>query len=131
MDEFAEENRVVARIRERFPEEAKQTDEWLSERGWDELDKAPYIWVEAFADRTTDAARAHNWVLVKAHTEFIAAEYRDGSEAVRSLVDVSYAENLMWDLERTEKVVAWPHIAKEVRVLYEQMWGAPRTEESM
>ena len=114
----------VNRVRARFPREAALTDVWLAERGW-EPQESPHIWVEAFADRTTDAVRAENWDLVEAHTGFIAELLRHGSDAVEKLVDVSYAENLMWDLAQPEKVQAWPHINAAIRQLYEQMWGAP------
>ncbi|MRV70222.1 hypothetical protein GJ700_00615 [Duganella sp. FT92W] len=121
---YPDEKGVVARVRERFPEEANRTDGWLRERGWDDLlDDSPHIWMEAFADRTTEAVRARDWNLVKEHTGFIAAECRNGTEVIRRLVDVSYAENLMWDLEESEKAVAWPNIAKELRDMYERAWG--------
>ena len=126
MSEYDEEKEVVARIRNRFTEEAKRTDNWLIERGWDEPEEALHIWLEAFADRTTEAAQAQEWKLVEEHTNFVALEYRKGSEKVRHLIDVSYAENLMWNLEDKEKNIAWPYVAKEVRELYEQMWGIPK-----
>jgi hypothetical protein len=125
MNDYAKAKQVVGRIRRRFPDEAQSTDEWLRDRGWEELDEAPHVWVEAFADRTTEAAHAKDWNRVKDQTEFMAAEYRGGSDDVRKLIDVSYAENLMWDLEKSAKVTAWQHVAKEVRDLYEQMWGLP------
>lgn len=43
---------------------------------------------------------------MKDQTEFMAAEYREGSDSVKELVDVAYAENLMWNLEDAAKVVA-------------------------
>jgi hypothetical protein len=46
-------------------------------------------------------------------------------DSVKELVDVAYAENLMWDLEDMAKVVAWPYVAEVVRNLYERMWGVP------
>jgi hypothetical protein len=124
---YEQEKEVVRRIRQRFPEEARRTDEWHMDRGWEglELDEAPHLWVEAFADRTTEAARAANWSAVKHHTEFMAAEYRNGSDFVKKLVDVAYAENLMWNLEDSAKVVVWPYVDKVVQDLYEHMWGTP------
>lgn len=124
---YEQEKDVVLRIRQRFPEEARRTDEWQMERGWEqpELDEAPYLWVEAFADRTTAAARAGNWSAVTAHTEFMAAEYRNGADAVKNLIDVAYAENLMWDIEDSAKLVTWPYLAPAIQDLYEQMWGRP------
>jgi hypothetical protein len=125
---YEHEKEVVRRIRQRFPEEARRTDEWQTDRGWEELEleEAPHIWIEVFADRTTEAARAANWSAVKDHTEFMAAEYRSGSDSVKKLVDVAYAENLMWNLEDSAKVVAWPYVDKVVQDLYERMWGIPR-----
>jgi hypothetical protein len=122
--EYADEKAVVARLRRRFPEEASHTDDWLRERGWEPED-APHTWVESFADRTTEAARAGNWNLVREHSGFLAAELRNGSEAIRKLVDVYYAEPLMWDLDSRGKVLTWPHIAREVREWHEQRWGVP------
>jgi hypothetical protein len=124
---YEHEKEIVRRIRQRFPDEARQTDEWQMDRGWEELelDEAPHIWVEVFADRTTEAARAANWSAVRDHTEFMAAEYRNGSDPVKKLVDVAYAENLMWNLEDSVKVVAWPYVDKLVQDLYERMWGIP------
>jgi hypothetical protein len=125
---YEHEKEIVRRLRQRFPEEARRTDEWQMGRGWEglELEEAPHIWVEAFADRTTEAARAANWSAVKDHTEFMAAEYRNGSDPVKKLIDVAYAENLMWNLEDSAKVVAWPYVDKAVQGLYERMWGIPR-----
>ncbi|WP_143762918.1 DUF7674 family protein [Ramlibacter tataouinensis] len=80
---------------------------------------------EAFADRTNEAARAGNWSAVKDQTEFMATEYCNGPDCVKALVDVAYAENLMWDLDNATKTAAWPYVAKEVRDLHERMWGDP------
>ncbi|KQV50985.1 MULTISPECIES: hypothetical protein [unclassified Duganella] len=121
---YPDEKALVARVRTRFPIEAIRTDDWLIERGWELVDECPHIWVEAFADRTTEAARDQDWGLVKSHTEFLATEYRDGTDAVRKMVDVSYAENLMWDLDADAKASAWQYVAKEVQALYEQTWNS-------
>jgi len=125
MDADAEARELVERTRTRFPEEALITDQWLRERGW-ALDEVTFVWIEAFADRTSEAVKRHDEAVIKAHTEFMATEHRQGSESVRSLVDVAYAENLMWDLDVSDRVWAWPHIARTVRALYEAMWGVPK-----
>jgi hypothetical protein len=128
---YDQEKEVVRHIRQRFPDDAARTDEWHMDRGWEktELDEAPHLWVEAFADRTTEAARAANWSVVEDHTEFMAAAYRSGSDAVKKLVDVAYAENLMWDLEDSAKVAAWPYVDEVVRDLYDRMWVTPSKKE--
>jgi hypothetical protein len=128
---YEQEKEAIRRIRHRFPEEAKQTDQWHMDRGWEEveLEEAPHLWLEAFADRTTEAARASNWTAVAAHTEFMAAEYVTGADPVKKLVDVAYAENLMWNLEDSAKIVAWPYVAQVVQKLYERMWGTQTKED--
>lgn len=123
MDADHEQFEVIRRIRARFPDEARQTDAWLVDRGYDS--GQTYAWVEAFADRVAEAVRALEGSKVRAHTDFMAGEYRAGSEHLRALVDVAYAENIMWDLEEPEKVWAWSYIAEEIKMLYESMWGIP------
>ena len=132
MATYEEEKEVVRRIRRRFPEEARRTDQWQMDRGWEpcELDEVPHLWVEVFANRTTEAARAGDWSAVTEHTEFMATEYRNGADPVKKLVDVAYAENLMWDLEDAAKIVAWPHVATVIQDLNERMWGSPRKGEN-
>ncbi|WP_443098493.1 DUF7674 family protein [Telluria antibiotica] len=60
-------------------------------------DDVSFTWVEACADRTTEAIRRRDSEVVQSHTNFIAAAYRAEPEALRTIVDVAYAENLMWD----------------------------------
>jgi hypothetical protein len=125
MNKYAAENHLVRGIRERFPAEAKLTDQWLVERGWDptEPDGIAFTWVEAFADRTTEAIKRKDVAGVQAQTGYLAEQYRAAPEALRAIVDVSYAENIMWDASNVEKAWAWEFIAHEIRQLYEEAWG--------
>jgi hypothetical protein len=125
MDATTEALGLIGRIRARFPSESAKTDEWVIAR-FGSLEDMPHVWVEAFADRTSDAIRARDARLVMEHTEFLSAQYRHGSEHVRQLVDVAYAENLMWNMDGASKVWAWSHISPTVKDLYEQMWGVPK-----
>lgn len=102
------------------------TDHWLRERGWDPTDdNTALMWVEAFADRTTEAVTRRDAEAVQAQTNFIAAAYRAEPDALRTIVDVSYAENLMWDSSASDKQWAWGFIAPEIRQLFTEMWGDP------
>jgi hypothetical protein len=117
---------LVAALRSRFPAEAALTDHWLRERGWDPTDdNTALTWVEAFADRTTEAVKRRDAEAVRAQTNFIAAAYRAEPDALRTIVDVSYAENLMWDSSVSDKQWAWSFIAAEIQRLFAEMWGAP------
>jgi len=87
---------LVAALRSRFPGDAALTDQWLRERGWDPADDdTALIWVEAFADRTTDAVKRRDAEAIREQTAFFAAAFRAEPDALRTIVDVSYAENLM------------------------------------
>ena len=117
---------LVAALRARFTEEAVVTDHWLQERGWDPNDDSTaFAWVEAFADRTAEAVRRGDAKSVQEHTNFIAAAYRAEPDTLRTIVDVSYAENLMWEATAAEKKWAWSFIAEDIRKLYADMWGDP------
>lgn len=117
---------LVAELRARFPADAAVTDAWLRERGWEPADDdIPFIWVEAFADRTTDAIKRRDADTVRAHTHFIADAYRVEPDALRAIVDVSYAENLMWNASAADKQWAWKFIPDEVRQFFMAMWGDP------
>lgn len=121
---------LVAALRSRFPAEAVQTDHGLRERGWDPADDdTVFTWVEAFADRTTEAVMRRDAEAVRAQTDFIAAAYRTEPTALRTIVDVSYAENLMWDSTASDKQWAWRFIATEIRQLFTAMWGDPTIDQ--
>jgi len=116
----------VVALRSRFPKEAATTDHWLRERRWDPADdNILFAWVEAFADRTTEAIKRRDADAVIAQTNFIAAAYRAEPDALRTIVDVSYAENLMWNATNDDKKWAWAFIAAEIRHLFSEMWGDP------
>ena len=105
VNKHASENKLVRSIRSRFPKEAVLTDRWLVERGWDpaDLDGIAYTWVEAFADRITEAIKRRDVEGVRAQTGFLADQYLAAPESLRTIVDVSYAENIMWDASDEEK----------------------------
>lgn len=114
---------LAARLRGRFPDEAAQTDSRFAERG--SIAQSDYDWIEAFACRVADAVRERRSANVEALTEFFAKQYRDGPVAVKRIVDVAIAENILFGLDDQAKTWAWPHIAAEIRHLYAAMWGAP------
>ncbi len=62
---------------------------------------------------------------MRAQTSFIAAAYRAEPDALRVIVDVSYAENLLWDCGAQDKRWAWRFIAADIRQLFVEMWGDP------
>lgn len=67
---------------------------------------------------------------VRAQTSFIAAAYRAAPDALRTIVDVSYAENLMWNASVPDKQWAWKFIAAEIQQLFIEMWGDPTSDQN-
>ncbi|MGN6151810.1 MAG: DUF7674 family protein [Lysobacteraceae bacterium] len=125
------ERQFIALLRQGFGTEAAATDQWLIERGWEQdfLEESPHTWLEAFAEQTNDAIARRDSATVIRHTEYMARGYLQGGDEVKRLIDVGYAEHLLWRSDAAEKVWAWPHIAAPVRALYEQMWGAPAADD--
>jgi hypothetical protein len=108
MGGMSEQQNLVMQLRERFPDDAYKTDQWLLERGFDQDDllEVTYAWMEAFADRTTDAIKRRDTQVIKLHTDFISFCYLAGTDTIKELIDVGYSENLMWDIGTEEKVWA-------------------------
>ncbi|WP_158982963.1 DUF7674 family protein [Lysobacter panacisoli] len=117
---------LASRVRRRFPEEASRTDLWLEERGSADLPQSGYLWIEAFAGRVTDAVRDRRSANVIELTGFFAVEYREGSAAVQHIIDVAFAENILFGIDADARRWAWPHIATAIRQLYAGIWGVPR-----
>lgn len=120
-EEYAEEFKFLLTLRTSFPAEAVQTDLWVQERSLE----GPHVWLESFADRTTEAILAGDAARVDAHTCFMAEAYEHGTAPIRSLIDVHYAGPLMWNADLEQKRWAWPFIAVPIRSLHEAMWGSP------
>lgn len=127
MNLYIDENRLVGNIRARFPAEAAQTGQWLEERGWNRAahDDIPHVWVEAFADRIGEAIARKDGAAIREQTAFLADQYLAAPEALRSIVDVSYAENILCNASPKEKAWAWKFIAVDIRRMYVRMWGKP------
>lgn len=115
----------VQAIRNALPEAAQKTDHMMRGRGWDSDEGAEYIWVEALADVTNMYVRRRDQQEVEKHLRFFAVELDRRSDAVKNCIDVSYVENLMWDLKREDKAWFWPRIPENLRKLYVAFWGGP------
>jgi hypothetical protein len=125
MNLYSNEKRLVAAIREAFPAAAMATDQWLLDRAWelDEISDAPWTWIDAFADRITEYAKAKDSKSIMQQTKLISDWYLDGPPEIKSIIDVAYAENILWDANKDEKRWAWQFVADTVRKLNEIMWG--------
>ena len=102
-----------------------------SGRGWAPNDhNAALNWIEAFADGTTEAVRRRDAEAARAQTNFIAAAYRAEPDALRTIVDVPYAEDLMQDSSADDNTWAGRLIAEQIRQLSTDMWGARQAQKN-
>jgi len=119
IDEF------VLSIRKELPLESDLTDQKMLERGFDLEDELHHLWVEQLADVTNEFLRQKNFEEATKQLNFFASSYNSGNYHVKNCIDVSYAENLMWNLEPKDKKQAWLVIPRELKALYIAIWGEP------
>jgi hypothetical protein len=115
----------VKSIRQALPDAAAKTDEIMRGRGFDSEEDAEFIWVEALADVTNMYIRRRNQEEVERELSFFSKQWDRGTDIVRNCIDVSYVENLLWDLASEDKEWAWPQIPENLQKLYVAMWGKP------
>lgn len=115
----------IKSIRQELCDAAKKTDQIMLSRGFDPDGEFYYLWVEAFADTTNQLIRERNEQEFQKHLVFFSKQLDRGNDLIKKCIDVSYVENLMWNLENKDKKWAWPQIPKNLKRLYLVMWGKP------
>jgi hypothetical protein len=110
-------------IRNALPDAAAKTDEIMRGRGFDSDEDAEYLWVEALADLTNIHIRQRNQTDLRKELAFFSMQIDQGTETVKNCINVSYVENLMFDLASEDKKWAWPQIPENLKKLYLAMWG--------
>lgn len=113
---------LVKLIRSYFPAASEKTDESMIRMGFEDESEAYGIWVEAFANETNSLMRERRQTEVEKHLIFFERQFDMGSDSVKSCIDVSYVENLMWDLEIEDKKWAWSLFPENLKLLYIDMW---------
>jgi hypothetical protein len=126
MDNNADIREFVAKIRRQLPSEAEKADALMRVRGFDIDEELDYLWIEALADVTNACIRRRNQQAMEHQFRFFSEQFDRGSEAVRKCIDVSYVENLMWELSSEDKKWAWLQLPENLQNLYIMMWGNPR-----
>jgi hypothetical protein len=121
--ELAAGQRLVARIRDVFPTEAALVDRRLQGDGF-VVDEAPYIWVEHFSQRTTDALKGGDLATFQAHLKLLSTVLASADEPTTRCIDVAYVESLMWDVkDQTVLRQGWRLIPTNLQALYVALWG--------
>ena len=125
MDKDAEIRDFIRTIRNALPNAAEKTDAIMHECGFESDEEAEYLWVEAFADVTNMYVHQRNQHEVEEQLRFFSEQFDRGTDTVKNCIDVSYVENLMWNLKAEDKKWVWHQIPENLQRLYIAMWGIP------
>ncbi|MBW1783419.1 MAG: hypothetical protein JRL30_22085 [Deltaproteobacteria bacterium] len=126
MDNNTEIRDFLKAIRRALPNAAAKTDKIMHERGYESEEDSEHLWVEALADVTNAHIQQRNQKEVKTQLRFFSEQFDRGPDAVKNCIDVSYVENLMWNLPPEDKKWVWPQIPENLQHLYIAIWGLPR-----
>lgn len=110
-------------VREKFKSDAEQAEKIYEGKGWEKEDEAYFIWFECFADVTNTMMRRYNENDVKNHFSFFLFHFESGTNIIKECVDVSYVENLFWELDKKTCKHFWPLLPKKMQVLYLKFHG--------
>jgi len=125
MDKDRDIRKFIKTIRRALPDAAAETDDIMRKRGFDSEADAGSLWVEALADVTNMCIRRRDQDDVRKQLDFFSKQLDQGTDTVKNYIDVSYVENLMWDLAPKDKKWVWPLIPENLKTLYVTMWGKP------
>jgi hypothetical protein len=108
-------------IEEQFPEDAAVTSRRSMEL-WDS-DEASGLWFEEFVERTNEAIRSRDDVVVMRHLTFFSLHLDTADDDVRRMIDVNYVENLLCRLDKRAQRWGWRRIPANLKQLYIAFWG--------
>ena len=105
--------------REQFPELAARVDQ-LHARRWNELAaESTHVWFESLADTINVDMKAQ--VPFQQHQLLfmtMADAFEQGSREVKSCIDVSFTENLFWNVPPDKVEQYWSPLPQRLRDLY-------------
>lgn len=117
-------------FRKRFPELSQAADT-RHIRIWESVDDdTAYSWFESLAgtinDQMGEAKQVANLALV---FSYIEGKHRGGDDKVKSCIDVSFVENLFWQVKPKSAASVWPKLPKSLQQLYLNFHSRPPIEE--
>jgi hypothetical protein len=115
--------RLVECIRRAFPDDARAVDARLHRDGF-AIGDAPYMWVERFSQRTTDALKRDDFSTFTAHLALLSHLLVAADHATARCIDVAYVESLMWDIkDESQQRRGWRLIPANLQAQYVACWG--------
>ncbi|WP_431478581.1 DUF7674 family protein [Massilia eburnea] len=106
--------------RERFPALAQKADRKYL-KYWNEqpLAAEPYSWFESAANALNDdMQREDSLVECSQFFEFVTNVFASASEEVRQCIDVSFVENLFWQVPPAKAAAYWSKLPPPLQTLY-------------
>lgn len=119
----------VARVRGDLAAFAQRTHALMASqgRGPDDIKDMPHIWLEAGADITNQDIAARKEAEVVLVVQYMAAALRLEDPLLCKVLDCSYVENLMWNVnDSSTREWAWGLFPEVIRQYYERTWGPVR-----
>ena len=87
--------------------------------------------IEEFANMTNRLIDEGKLDEAKTHFELMERLCLTGNEHTRNAIDVSYAENIMWNIDNPKKREAgWAIVPQTLKALYERQWGQFQSKNS-
>ena len=116
--------RLVASVRNAFPDEALFVDKRLAEDFYD-VEESPHTWLERFSQLTTDAIKDGDRSKALAHLKLLSSLLTAADEPTARCIDVAYVESLLWDIADDDaiKFQGWQLIPSNLQAQYLAMWG--------
>lgn len=115
-------------FRKRFPEMAQAADT-RHVKIWDSVDdETAYSWFESLAGAINDqiSAAEKDTDLLSVFS-FFDKQLQGSDTEVKNCIDVSFVENLFWQLRPSSVADAWDAMPNSLRQLYLKFHGQPPT----
>jgi hypothetical protein len=108
------------RVRDKFPLISSSADRFHQTRWGDSLDVGvEYAWFEALADAlNAEIRREVPYAVHEPLFQLIAGAFSQGSEPVQKCIDVSFVENLFWQIPSPKCAPYWKQLPPKLRQLY-------------
>ena len=102
----------------KFPLDSNTADKVYINRGFEKKDEAYHVWFEAFAEVTNMYMKKRQTANVLKHFEFFMYHSKNGTEVIKNCIDVSYVENLFWEINSETSKYYWSLLPKKLQELY-------------
>lgn len=111
---------LYQRVREKFPPISLSADRHFQKRWGDSLDVGiEYAWFEALADAlNAEMQREVPYAIHGPLFQFIEGAFLQGADPVRKCIDVSFVENLFWQVPSRKCEPYWKQLPPNLRQLY-------------